>query len=143
MCTGENAADLARELRRTNFRHALFPSGRDVAADLSAVLPGRITRLVSYQAVATPYLRSSLVHRLQSGEPAYVPLFSPRSAEAFRDALQNEGITGANITVIAMSPNVAAVLPPEWGVIIAPHMTSDAMAEILAHILGLWPALAA
>ncbi len=142
-CTGENAADMVRELTRASFKQALFPSGLHVAADLSVAMPDRVKRVVAYQAIATPYLRSSLAHRLQAGEIAYVPFFSPRAAKAFCEALENENITNAHIIAIAMSPNVAAVLPPTWGVIVAPHMTTEAMAETLAHIVGIWPAAAA
>jgi uroporphyrinogen-III synthase len=141
-CTGENAADMMHALERTSFKRALFPSGQHVATDLAAALPDKVTRVVAYQAIATPFLRSSLVHRLQAGEIAYVPLFSPRAARAFCEALQNENVTNARIIAIAMSPNVAAVLPPAWGAIIAPHMTAEAMAETLAHIVGIWPAAA-
>jgi uroporphyrinogen-III synthase len=137
-CTGEDAADLLAALNTAEFKQALFPSARDVAADLSTSLPGRITRVVTYAALPTPYLRASLVHRLKAGEFTVVPLFSSRSARAFREALSNEGLkpTDANIVFIAISPKVANVLAGAWpNVVSAPHMTAASLADTATKYL--------
>lgn len=137
-CTGENAIDMQAVLAAPIFKNALFPSARHVAADLSAFLPGRITRVVTYQTIPTPYLRSSLVHRLKMGEATYVPLFSTRSAIAFNDALLNAQINAAtaDITIVGMSKAVLKVQKPLWRTaLVAPHATAASMAATLQNAI--------
>ena len=107
-----DARDLTRLLAEApDQSHLLYLHGEDRAADLAAALAptGRaVTSLVVYRQVAQP-LSEDVRHLISSGAPLLVPLYSPRTARLFMEAL--EGLPQEGVLPVVISENARRVLP--------------------------------
>ena len=127
--TGDAEKLLALLLNRPEHAPFLHLRGRESQGDLVAQLTaaGVSAQETIVYAQEPQALAPEAVHHLSGHGSVIAPLFSPRSAEVFRRALQgispNETLW-ARLQVVALSPAVAAIfadLPPEnLGIAAAP-----------------------
>jgi uroporphyrinogen-III synthase len=117
----------------------LWPTGRDRAVDLTALLGVRgfqVRPVEVYRAEAVEALPAGVVTALRRREIDQVLVFSPRSASVFADLVARAGLQAeiADLPVAALSEAVAAPLRAAGHrrVIVAAAPTADALYQCLS-----------
>lgn len=115
-------------------------SGSSVARDLAALLmPSgiRLVRAVLYETIQAKHLQPETRALFASREIAAALFFSPRTAQAFVNLVDDAGIAASmgSVTALALSPAVADALRlPFARVVTAARPTTDALLERLVEI---------
>ncbi|GEP62035.1 uroporphyrinogen-III synthase [Reyranella soli] len=114
---GEALAELARQRLNPKDGPLLHVSGREVAADLGALLQPagfEVNRFVLYDAREETVLPDSARAALEARALDVVTFFSPRAASVFTSMVEDAGLTGnlRGVTAVAISP---AALAPAAG----------------------------
>ena len=114
----------------------LYLHGQDRAGDLLSLLPGRpVTEAVVYAQRALALSPEALAVIGAAG-PVIVPLFSPRTARLFQQALPEN--TGARLVPVAMSANVAQALTGDLAraATVADRPDSHAMIAAISRVIS-------
>ncbi|WP_413687547.1 uroporphyrinogen-III synthase [Rhodobacter sp. Har01] len=131
----ENLAALI--LSRPDEGPLLWLRGQDRAGDLLSLLPGRqVAEAVVYaQKECLPTAEAMAV--IAAPGPVVVPLFSPRTARLFVQALPET--RSATLLPVAMSGNVAAALPPDLArlAVVAERPDAPAMIAAISRAISL------
>lgn len=115
-------------------------SGSIVARDLAALLAPsgiRLVRAVLYESIQAQHLQPETRALLASREIAAALFFSPRTAQAFVNLVNDAGIAASmgSVAALALSPAVADALRlPFARVVTAARPTTDALLERLVEI---------
>jgi uroporphyrinogen-III synthase len=127
-------AQLVENVRRATRGLVLIAQGEQTRGNLAQELGPPVQVLTVYRAVLQPELNSVAQRALLSGE-AIVALFSPRTAQAFRTAVQ--GIA-APMKLICLSQAVAAEIReiPNAEIFIAATPSADATCELILECAG-------
>lgn len=138
ICTGQTAVDMIAKLKTEAFRQAFYPSGQDVAVDLSQSFGPRVSRSVVYRMNVISEFSATATRELETTSEVFVPLFSRRSAEAFGQALQNfHAARRAHLTVIGISRAAIAIPAAPWDEeVVADSPTSASMSLALERHLN-------
>jgi uroporphyrinogen-III synthase len=126
-------ADLARVLAAAlpTGARLYHPRGAHKAGDLAAALADTgiaIVEAVIYDQAAVP-LTGDACAALMGRTPVIAPLFSPRTARLFADALPGDAT--ARLTAVCLSPAVAAALPAGMARIVAADPSQAALLDAL------------
>jgi len=113
---GGSAADLlalVRKQLKPDGGLIVYPSGRDVAADLEGELRAAgyaAKRVVVYEAEPLAGLAAETIRELETEGPAAVLLYSPRSAKVFGELVTRAGLSQrlSGLYAVVMSSRVAA-----------------------------------
>ena len=119
----------------------LYLRGVDTAGDLHNTLISRSIPVLSLQVylqASIPFEGESLGLLRQPG-PVILPLFSPRSARLFHEALPADA--RADLRIVGISAAVASVaaIIPHQSMVIAAHPNAAAMLDAVESLLGVTP----
>ena len=139
--TGIDATQMIETLKGIAFRRALYPSATDVAEDVAAALPDKITRLPVYAMDPEPELPAWLIERLRGAARVVAPLFSRRNAAQLAAVLRRAGLAGL-IDAIGVSSDVFERGTASWRTQnVAVQPTLDSVVAELRRVIGAEAAL--